>query len=82
MLAGIDQTTDTNMITCFDAGDLFPDTYNTADNLMARHHRINTVTPFIADLMQIQVTYATVEDLDNHIVNALIPELRRSATMM
>ena len=51
MLAGIDQTTDTNMITCFEAGDLFPDTYNTADNLMARHHRKNTVTPFIADLM-------------------------------
>jgi len=51
MLAGIDQTTDTNMITCFEAGDLFLDTYYTADNLMVRHHRINIVTPFIADLM-------------------------------
>jgi hypothetical protein len=51
MLAGIDHTTDTDMITWFEASDIRPYANHVADNFMARHHWVRSVTPIIANLM-------------------------------
>src|SRR5215207_9438036 len=73
LLARINHTTYTNMITWFEMCDISPDTHHAADNLMARHHWVNAVAiPVIVDFMHVRMTYATVKNLDNYIVSANI----------
>lgn len=60
------------MITWLDPGDIGPHAHHAADNFMTQHHRVSSILLVVADTMYIRVTYATVEDLDKHIVGARI----------
>ena len=41
-----------------------------ADDLVARHHRVTRATPVVADLVQVRVADAAVQDVDGHVVGA------------
>jgi hypothetical protein len=51
MLAGINHATHTNMITRFEASDIWPDAHHAADHLVARHQWVSVVTLVIADMV-------------------------------
>jgi hypothetical protein len=70
VLAGINHTTNTKIITWFEASDIWPDIHHGANYLMARHRWVSAATTFIVDMVQVHMIYVTVENLDNYIVSA------------
>jgi hypothetical protein len=65
--ARIDETADADGVAGLPFLDLIPQLHYRADDLVAGHHREYRTAPLVAGLMDIRVTYAAVENVDQHI---------------
>jgi hypothetical protein len=70
MLAGINHTAHADMISLLKAGDGRPDAQDAANDFVAGHHGVNSVTPVIADVMKVGMAYPAIKDFDYDIVRA------------
>src|SRR5436305_827110 len=77
VLARVDHAADADLIARLETGDLRSDAGYAADDFMARHHRVNTVAPVIASLMQIGVADTAVQNVDHDIVRTRLAALKK-----
>ncbi len=68
MLAAVDQAADADGVADLEAADRVADRAHRADDLMARHARVERPVPFRANLVQVGMAHAAIGDLDLHIV--------------
>jgi len=68
MAAGVDHTTDAYHVAYTEFGNIATYLRNTPNNLMARNTGIDSVCPVVFDLVQIGVTNATVQYIDQHLI--------------
>ncbi len=68
--AGVDHAADTGPVADLQLLDMGADFHDLADDLVAGHHRVERVVPVVANLMEIGVADAGVENLDLDIVRA------------
>ncbi|KAG1264606.1 hypothetical protein G6F66_014195 [Rhizopus arrhizus] len=68
--ARVDHAADAGVVADLETGDVAADFGHAADDLVARHHRVDRATPVVAGLVQVGVADAAVEDVDQHIVVA------------
>ena len=66
--AGVDHAADADQIADFVLGDIRTDGGNFADDLVARHQRVNGNAPLVAGLMDVGMAHAAVENLDRDVV--------------
>ncbi|MNF85278.1 hypothetical protein D3C84_676660 [compost metagenome] len=66
--ARVDHAADTDQIADLMPGDIRTHGGHFANDLVARHQRINGNAPFVACLMDVRVADAAVENLDGHVV--------------
>ena len=64
----IDETSNTNMITCSYFSYTRPDSLDYTGDLMTRYHRIFRILPFVFSLMNIAMTDPTIMNTNDHIV--------------
>jgi len=65
---GIDEAANAGEIAHFELLHLIANLLDAAQDLVSRHHGVNGVAPFVANLMDIRVANATVHDLNLNIV--------------
>jgi hypothetical protein len=66
--AGINEAPDASDVANFVVRNLRADLSDFTDDLVPRNHREDRVTPFTARLVNVRVTHATVQDLDEDIL--------------
>ena len=73
--AGIDQAAHAGQIAGLEGGDFAADLGDSADDLVARHHRIDSVVPLVAGRMQVGMAHPAVEDFDLHVARTRLAPL-------
>ena len=77
VLAGVDHAADADHVADLEVLDVRANRADPADDLVARHHRVDAAAPFVAGLVQVGMAHAAVEDVDHHVVRARIAALER-----
>jgi len=78
--AGVDEAAHPDDVAHLPLRHLGADARDLSDDLVPGNHRKRGVTPLVADLMQIGVTYAAVEDVDDDVLLAWLTALERERT--
>jgi hypothetical protein len=65
---GIDEAANASEVAHFELLHLVAHSRYPANDLVSRHHGVNGVAPFVADLMDIRVANATIDNLDLYVV--------------
>lgn len=71
----IHHATHARQVTDFELADLVTHGRDTANDLMARHRRVNGVLPFITGGMQIGMANTTVENINLNVIGAQVTAL-------
>ena len=66
--AGIDKTTNSNVVTNFELADFVADRSDDACDFVSGNHREDAFSPFITNLMYVGVADTAVLDLDQDVV--------------
>ena len=74
--ATVDHAADRSHVADLEPCNLRTDGGNAADNLVPRQGGIEGVVPIVADLVQVRMTDAAVEDVDRDIVRSQIAPLK------
>ena len=70
VLAAVDDAADADQVADLEARHMRADRRHAADDLVARHARVQGARPFGAHLMEVRVAHAAEGDLDLHVVRA------------
>jgi hypothetical protein len=73
--AGVHETTDTDRIACGEPRHRAPDTADPPDDLVPGNHGEHPVSPLVANLMNIGMADAAIEDLDQDVFGTRVPAL-------